>query len=459
MKFFRLGFIAAVAMALCGQQALAADAPAAPKMDPKVHEQSMKDAPALVQAGGLKCDVTDAYLLGTADEKANGKTVKSSFYELACGHGALGYVMKSTPGAEPGFFDCLSLKNAADKAVAAKQKPGTTCSMLPGNANPEAGVQLLLSQAGVDCPTVGKAAWIGASPSDKLNVYEAACANGAGYLITAPAPGSTKTLAVFPCMKSDMVGIACQLTSKDDIAKQIIALSGPANRASCAPNRARWVVSDAAKGDDFYEIGCSDGKSAYMLRTDAKGGFIAAIDCVRATLIAGGCTYMNVNTGQTADVATYTKLAKQIGYEACPTVAKYQSYGAESGGQREIVELSCSDKEGGFAIVPTAAGQTGEYFNCVRALGRGLNCRLTPIEATYAKISQQIAARGKVTCQVSNGRAIGKDDKGQEYIEVVCASGSAPGMVLTYSRLPQETLIGAVPCAQSPIANGCTLTK
>jgi hypothetical protein len=32
-------------------------------------------------------------------------------------------------------------------------------------------------------------------------------------------------------------------------------------------------------------------------------------------------------------------------------------------------------------------------------------------------------------------------------------------MVLTYSRLPQETLIGAVPCSQSPVANGCTLTK
>src|ERR1700744_6472403 len=60
MKLFRLGMIAAMAAAFMGQQALAADP--AFKVDPKVHEQSMKDAPALVQAAGLpNCTVSDAY--------------------------------------------------------------------------------------------------------------------------------------------------------------------------------------------------------------------------------------------------------------------------------------------------------------------------------------------------------------------------------------------------------------
>src|ERR1700760_4884618 len=108
MKVIRLGGLAAMAMALCGQQALAADA-SPPKMDPKNHEQAQKDAPALVQAGGLKCDVTDAYLLGTADQKANGKTFKSSFYEIACGQGGLGYIFNSTANGNPQFYDCLSL--------------------------------------------------------------------------------------------------------------------------------------------------------------------------------------------------------------------------------------------------------------------------------------------------------------------------------------------------------------
>jgi hypothetical protein len=458
MRFLRLGVIAAMAMTLCGQQAMAADAPA-PKMDEKIHAQAKIDAPALVQAAGLKCDVTDAYQLGTNDETVNGKKLKTSFYEIACGQGGLGYIFKSSPSGDNAFFDCISLRMSAEQAVANKQKPGNTCGMLTANANPNAGLQPWLAQAGVPCAAVTKAAWKGASPTEKINVFEAACAEG-GYLITAPAAGSTRTLDVIPCSKAELVGVKCDLTSQDDIAKQIIALTAGANRASCAPTKARWVVSDPSNGDDFWEIGCGDGATAYMLETTSKGGFKNAIDCVRATRIAGGCTYMNVNTGSTADNATYTKLAKQIGYDACPTVQKYQSYGTENGGPREIVELNCSATEGAFALVPTGSGQTGEYFNCVRAAGRGLTCHLTPNEVTYAKIAQQIAARGKTTCKVSNGRDIGKDDKGTDYVEVACSAGDPqPALVLQYSKLPQETLAQATTCDQAPIANACTLAK
>jgi hypothetical protein len=456
MKFIRLGFIAAMAVALCGQQALAADAP--PKMDPKVHEQSQKDAPALVQAAGSKCNVTDAYLLGTSDETVNGKKFKSSFYEIACGQGELGYIFKSAPGGEPAFFDCLSMKAAADKAIAEKQKPGPTCGLLPANADPKSGLLPLLTQGGVNCGQVTKAAWLGASPADKIAVFEASCSSGGGYLITAPQAGSSKTLDVEPCYKSDLVGVKCTLTTADDISKQIIALSTAAKKPECMPTKARWVVTDPATKSDFYEIGCGDGKTAYMLHTDDKGGFKEAIECVKATRIAGGCTYMDVNTGSTAENATYSKLAKQIGYDACANVQKYQSYGPETGGQREIVELSCSPTEGSFALVPTGAGQTGEYFNCIRAAGRGLTCHLTSNEVTYAKISQQIAARGKTTCKVSNGRDIGKDDKGIDYVEVACSAGDPqPALVLQYSKLPQETLAQATTCAQAPIQNACTL--
>jgi hypothetical protein len=455
MRFIRLGFIAAMAMALCGQQALAADAP---KLDPKNHDQAMKDVPPLVQAAGMKCDVTDAYLLGTADEKANGKTFKSNFYEIACGQGGLGYIFKTSSNGEPQFFDCLSLKMAADKATEEKRKPGNTCDKLPENANPQTGLLPWLTQSGVNCGSVTNGAWLGASPADKIAVYEAACSNGGGYLIVSPQAGSTKTLTVEPCAKEDLLGVKCQLTSPDQISKHIVALAGPANQPNCTPSKGRWVVTDPSNGNDFYEIGCSDNKTAFMMRTDDKGGFKEAIPCVRATRIAGGCTFMNVNTGETADAATYTKLAKQIGYDACANVQKYQSYGAENGGPREIVELSCGPTEGGYALVPTGAGQTGEFFNCVRATGRGLTCHLTPMDVTYAKISQQIAARGKTTCKVSNGRDIGKDDKGVEYVDVACSAGDPqPEMVLQYSKLPQETLAQATTCAQAPIANACTL--
>jgi hypothetical protein len=458
MKSLRLGFIAAMAMALCGQQALAADAQ--PKVDPKVKAQAMMDVPPLVQAAGMKCEVTDANLLGVGEDKVNGKTLKASFYEIACGQGGLGYIFKSEQGAEPVFFDCLSLQMAAEKAAAEKQKSGgaNTCSTLPANKDPKSGLLPWLTQSGVNCGSVTKGAWLGASPAEKIVVFEAACANGGGYLIVAPQAGSTKTLDVEPCFKSDLLGVKCQLTGADEVSKQIVALAGPANQPGCTPSKGRWVVTDPANGNDYYEIGCSDGKSAFMMRADNKGAFKEAIPCVRATRIAGGCTYMDVNTGSTADNATYTKLAKQIGYDACTNVQKYQSYGTETGGSREIVELSCGATEGAFALVPTGSGQTGEFFNCVRAAGRGLTCHLTSMDATYAKISQQIAARGKTTCKVSNGRDIGKDPSGIDYVNVACSAGDPqPEMVLQYSKLPQETLAQATTCAQAPIQNACTL--
>lgn len=464
MKFSRLGMIAAMAMALFGQQALAADAPAAgpAKLDPKVHAQAMMDAPPLVQAGGLKCDVSDAYWLGVNDETVNGKKFKATFYEIACGQN-IGYIFKSVPGSDPSFYDCMTLKviydrmSPADKAAAIKAKATNTCGLLPGNADPKTGLNPLMTQSGEPCGQVSNADVLGTNPTEKITFFEVSCSTGPGYVLTFPQPGSTKTLDVIPCYKAENIGAPCKMTGKDTISKQIVALDTSGKHPNCMPNRGRWVVTDTSNGSEYYELGCADGTTAYMIRTSSKGAFRESIECALATRIAGGCTFMNVNTGLTAEAATYTKLVKQIGYDACPNVAKYQSYGAENGGPREIVELSCSPTEGGYAFLPTGAGQTGTFLNCVRATGLGLTCHLTPMEATYAKIAKQIADRGKTTCAVDGGRDIGKDDKGQEYVEVTC--GSQPSLVLTYSRLPQETLVSAVPCAQAPISDACKLKK
>jgi hypothetical protein len=453
MKFSRLGIIAAFAMALCGQ-ALAAAPPAAPKIDPKQREQGMKEVPAIIQAAGVDCTVSDAYFMGNGDAKVAGKAVKTSLYEAACGP-SLGYIVIATPGADPQTFDCLTMKEDYDKKVAAKQKGGAQC-VLPGNADPKQGLIPKLAKAGVTCTEVTAARWMGSSPKDKVSLFEVACPSG-GYIITDPLKGSEKPLSAISCMKSATMGVECALTSKEQIQQNIIKLSEATGKPACKPTKARWVVTDPSTATDYYEVGCADGSTGYMFTTDSKGGFKSVIECVRATRIADGCTLSSADAGQTAEVGTYTKLAKQIGYDC--DVNKYQSYGAENGGQREVVELSCANHpDGAFALVPTGSGQTGESFNCVRAMTHGLACRLTPAEATYAKIASEIAARGKTTCKVNGGRGIGRDPaKGTDFIEVTCADG--PSLVLEYSKLPQETLISALPCAQAPIADACKLKK
>ncbi|MEI9890776.1 MAG: hypothetical protein WDN45_09525 [Caulobacteraceae bacterium] len=452
MKFLRLGFVAAFVLALSGQAFAAA--PAAPKIDPKAQAQGMKEAPAVLQGAGVDCALSDALFLGQGDAKVAGKSVKTSIYEAACGAG-MGYILIATPGADSQAFDCLTLKEDNDKKLAAKQKGGTLC-MLPGNADPKMGLAPLLAKGGASCSPITGAHWLGASPTDKISLFETSCGNGPGYIITIPMQGSTKPLDVTQCMKSVTVGVDCTLTTPAQIEQSILKLSDAAGKPACKPTKARWVVSDPATKNDYYEVGCADGSTGYMFQTEANGSFKVVIECVRATRIAGGCTLSSADSGQTAEAGTYTKLAKQVSYPC--NVSKYQSYGAETGGPREIVELACTDHpDGAFAIVPTGNGQTGEYFNCLRAQGRGLACRLSPIEATYAKISSEIAARGKTTCQVNGGRGIGKDTKGSEYVEVTCAAG--PGLVLEYSRLPEETLVSALPCNQAAIADACKLQK
>src|SRR3569833_2771601 len=284
MKFLRLGIAAAMAMALCGQLAQAAGVPT--KMDQKIHDQSVKDAPALVQASGLKCDVTDAYLLGGGDEKVNGKSYKSSIYEIACGMGGMGYVFKSAPGTDAVFYDCLSLqtqaaKNAAaapapnpkdKKAAAAAESSSTTCGLLPANADPKQGLKAWLTEGGVTCPTLDQGAWLGSSTADKINVYEAKC-GGVGYLMITPMPGSPKKLDVEPCIKSDLLGLKCTLTTEAEMDKPVFAAAAQANKPNCMPTKARWVVTDNTTGNDFYEVGCADGKSSFMIRMDSNGAF------------------------------------------------------------------------------------------------------------------------------------------------------------------------------------------
>ena len=457
MKFLRIGFIAALALALHGQ-AIAATAPAAPaavKIDQKMRDQGMKEAPAVIQQAAVDCTVSDAYLMGNGEATVDGKKVKTSIYEVACGTG-MGYVVQSTPGGTPQSYDCLTMKDSADKAIAAKQKPGPVCN-LPANADPKQGLVPLLTKAGVNCGTISAARWMGSSPAEKISLYETICSNGGGYVLMEPLAGSTKPLTAVDCVKAPSLGVECELTSKDQIAAGIIKTAAGANKPTCMPNKARWVVTDPSNKNDYYEVGCADGKTGFMFIADEKGAFKSVVECVRATRIADGCTLSNVDAGQTSDSATYAKLAKQAGYDC--NVNKYQSYGTENNGPREIAELACADHpEGAYILAPTGTGQTGEYFNCVRALGRGLTCHLTPIAATYAKISSQIAARGKTTCAVDGGRAIGRDAaKGSDFIEVTC--GAAPGLVLEYSKLPQETLVSALPCAQATIADACKLQK
>ncbi|MCW5761355.1 MAG: hypothetical protein KIS90_16415, partial [Phenylobacterium sp.] len=90
-------------------------------------EQGMKEAPAVVQAMSLPCQVSEARKIG--EDKKN----KTNYYEVACGAGAMGYVLQSPAEGAPTAFSCIE----ANTPPAPGQPPSAPC-MLPGNANPSA---------------------------------------------------------------------------------------------------------------------------------------------------------------------------------------------------------------------------------------------------------------------------------------------------------------------------------
>jgi hypothetical protein len=443
MKLIRIGLVAAAVAALAGH-AFAAEAT---KIDPAKHAQGLKEAPAVVEQLGLNCDVADALFLGNSTDKFNGKEVKSSVYEVACRNG-LGYLLSSKPPAPTDFYDCLTIRTAADRQKGKSSSPPPVCT-LPANADPKQGLQPLLTKAGVTC-TLKDARVLGASPSMKVTIFEASCNEGHGYIMTVPNPGSTRKLAANDCAEASLFGAKCQLTTDAQITQGIIEMSKAANQPACQANNARWVVSTQS-GDTYYEVACADGKSGYIFQADSRGAIKNVITCGKAQQIAGGCTLTSADVAKTQEAGLYTQLAKQSGYPC--TVTKYQTLGSEAAAtKREVVEMACAERPGSvWALLPTGSGGQTAVYNCLRAktISAGsFNCQLGPIADTYAALGAQIKAKGK-SCDVTNARVIEgvRTEAGDDFIEVACGGGE--GMVIAYTSAPIETVKDVYSCKEA----------
>ena len=456
MRFIAIGLAAAFfAAALSPVAAYAADKPAAKPAaditaDPKRHEQGMKEAPPLLAQTGVACTVSDSIFQGQAKGKdAAGKDVSNKYYEVSCQEG-LGYIVQATDGGPVAAYDCLAMSSRKPKA--GEEDKGQIYCRLPGNADPLKAFQPVMAKAGVPECAVSEGTYVGSSVADKVDEYEIGCSNGDAYILQFPRKDSAKTLVAASCLTMDAG--KCGLFPKEKLVTKLTAMSAGSNR-NCQITNGRYIGTAASNKHSYFEVACSDDKAGYVLEVDAGYKYVGAIDCARATGLNGGCTLTSAAAAQTEELATYNRLAKQIGYSC--DVKGYRSLGQEQSSKREVVELACNDHpDGAFALLPVDAGQKGEYFNCVRAELRGLKCVLTPSEATYAKISSEITAAGK-SCQVSNARAVGKTTDGSEYVEVAC-TGASGGMV---EYVPDSEKVKALtPCAQAAgVGGGCKLGK
>jgi hypothetical protein len=439
-----VGWAIAVMVALASPSfALAASKDAAPAISKEARAKGMADAPALLQAAGSDCQLADARFLGEANDPKTKSKV--TLYEVACTGSEGLLVEKNSTAPAPELFTCMEAKSAAEGG----NKTANQC-MLPANNDPAAGILPFIAKSGVTC-TPDKIRALGHSTSNVF--FELACHEGPpGYILQIPSPPSlAKPSQAESCLMFDPNSNPhCELT--DRAAQMAVVDSLTKTSGVPCDIKDRGYIGQAQSGNTYYEVACSNGKG-YVLQTDAKGAFTKAIPCVEADAIAGGCKLTDTRQAKTEQNGLYTQLAKKAGFDC--TVSGYAPF--EVGGQgKEVVELVCSNRpDGGVAEFPVS-GAAGVVYDCAHSELAGYRCSLSKPAAAYGKLTDDLKALGKNTCQVSESRVVGVTSDQTGYIEVGCSDG-LPGYMIAYTMNPIKPKTPLVCAEAKGIGGGCTL--
>jgi len=435
MRPIRLGLFAALIVALMAPvtaMAAAAPKPAVTTVKPEERKVGMADAPALVSAANLPCQVSDARLAGKAPPDKKSGSPGASVYEVACGPGSVGYLLQTNGTAAPTAYSCLIANFPPD------MKPPASPCILPANLDLKPALSTLSAKAKVPCQP-DKFRGIGQTATN--TVIEVGCPNGSGYLLMASAPlDMSKEATAMNCLAYDAANanIKCALSepaARLALADKFAAMANP----SCTVKDRRYIglLTDGTEG---YEFACADGKG-FITKIDSKGAVAANLDCTKLT--GGGCTLTDTRAATAEQAGLYTKLAKASGSDC--TVSKYAVFPAK--GQEEVVELVCADGKGAIGMFPPTG--KGKVFDCGHALVAGYRCSLGA--ADYAGLTADLRKLDKKECTVSSVGSPLKAPDGSIRLEVACSDG-LPGYMITYTdaQTPKE----AVGCG---FAGSCVL--
>jgi hypothetical protein len=446
MRLTGLGLALAMLFSLAAPLAARAADPAITK---DARTKGMAAAPALISAAHVDCDLVDARLIGEGQDPKT-KT-KQSLYEVACKDNEGAVLVKAGDEVTP--FSCLQ----SDRPQA-DGKPSNTRCLLPGNADPNAGLAPYIAKAGIKCVT-DKVRAIGQSPSNAF--FEISCTNApGGFILQTSSPMSLKQPAVAdPCIAvSENDARHCQLTDRAAQLGVVDKLAAASGKPCVIKPDGRAYVGKSAAGKMFFEVACQDGKG-YLLVQNPEGGLEQAIACVDADAVAGGCKLTDSREAKTEQAGLYSQLAKKAGFDC--NVAGYAPLpGTRDMPDDEVVELKCSNRQdGAIAFFPASASQKGGVYDCAHSELFGYRCSLTKAAAAYASLTSDLRSVGKTECVVSSAREVGVTSDKKGFIEVGCSDG-LQGYMLEYQIAPPAPLsvTTSIICSQaSGIAGGCTL--
>jgi hypothetical protein len=396
-------------------------------------KDGMKDAPALIQAAGVNCAISDARLAGTvAPDKKTG-SLGGKVYEVACGEGSVGFIAMASVTGAPTLLSCV-LNNYPSDMPAVAPNP----CILPTNLDLRPALLALAKKAKVPCDP-DRIRGIGANATNTF--YEVSCPDGAGYVVIgASSPlDVNKGVTATNCMAYDATETAlkCKL---NEPAKRLVAadrFAGLANK--CVPKDRRYIglLTDGTEG---YEFACNDGKG-WIYKINSSGAVAETLDCAKTA--PGNCTLTDTRAATAEQASLYTKLAKNAG-STCQ-VAKYAIFPTQ--GDKEVVELVCGDGNGAIGMFP-ATGK-GTVLDCGHALVAGYKCSLG--KADYTGLTNDLRKFDKKECTVSSVASPLKAADGSIHLEVACSDG-LPGYMITFTD--PQTAKEATACS---FAGNCVL--
>lgn len=402
---------------------------AAPAIPKEALALGMKEAPAVVQALSLPCQVSEARKLG------EDKKTKTHFYEVACGPGTMGFILQAPTGGQASAFSCIEANTPP-----APGTPPTAPCLLPGNANPAALMGPMIKAAGGDC-VPEQVRGVGQT---KTNTYvEVSCQGGSGYVVIASVPFDVaKPAQANNCLLYDEAGTNIKCTLAEPAARLAVVDKYAAGANNGCVVKGRRFVGVAKDNSVYFEASCQDGKG-YLYKT-VGGALATTYECAKATQLLGGCTLTDVRQAANEQAGLYTKLAQGAGSKC--EVDRYALFPTRNP-REEVVELVC--KDGSSAILMSAAGQKSVLLDCGRAPVAGYKCSLGKDADGHASLTADLKRLQQgTTCVVSNSRVVGKIDNGNYYIEVACAD-KLKGYVLEYSPAPTVNPVAVVGCAFS----------
>jgi len=240
--------------------------------------------------------------------------------------------------------------------------------------------QAAATAAGLSCQ-VGESALLGTT-NDNNELYEVACVDGAGYILTTATPPQT-----FDCLMLAAQAEQMRAQGSEAPANSVCALPVNQNGAVVVASFAREAgvpcQVDAGKalgatpeGNLVYEVGCA-GADGYHIEKRAQGW--SKTDCLQIIGMSLTCQF----TTPEEQVAGFHPLLVGTAIDDCDA-QRIQLLAQNDTGR--FIEVKCASGDGYVAQVKDNA--VTQIYPCDRAQRIGSGCTLTRIAAPEAAAGQ-----------------------------------------------------------------------